>query len=51
VLAAPLLAALAAADALVVWNPNGARPCALPRGTELLKGTLLDDSQWRELMR
>ena len=62
-IAAPLLAALAAADALGVWTANGARlelrdeqgkvvgrlagqggPCALPSGTQLLKGTLLDDS-------
>ena len=62
-LAAPLLAVLAAADALGVWTANGARlelkdeggkvvgrlaekggPCAVPPGTELLKGTLLDDS-------
>jgi hypothetical protein len=60
---APLLAALAAADALGAWTANGARlelkdeggkivgrlaaeggPCAVKPGTELIKGTLLDDS-------
>ena len=62
-LLAPLLAVLAAADALGAWSANGARldlkdeggkvtgrlaapggPCDVPTGTELLKGTLLDDS-------